>query len=103
MSTTTETKKRTKRSFSMEGKHIHWSIDKHTLFLEIKMKNADYETANVNLPPKQLGRCNNWYVSFEDDEIVSFHANWDIRKIKKKLENIENITAELSSLAIDDT
>jgi hypothetical protein len=92
-----------RRSYSIDGKYIEWSRDKYRLYLTVKILETDYESGKVLLPPLELGRCDNWYFSSEEGGVLCFKSNWELRRVKDKLENIEKITTELSMYALDYT
>jgi len=91
------------KEYTVPGKCIYWILGKHTLDLEVILDWAKYEGGGLSLPPPQLGICKDWHFEISDtDSTGSFSASWSIRRVKDKLELIDNVNETITPYAIDE-
>lgn len=76
--------------YTVPGKCIYWTVNKHTLNLKIVLNYTKYESGGLTLPPVQLGKCKDWHFELSENTSI-FTSIWDIRRVKDKIELIENI------------
>jgi hypothetical protein len=92
------------KEYIVPNKCIHWTVGKHTLDLKVVFDLNKYEQSKLILPPKQMGICNNWHFElFDKNRTTIFTASWDIRRIKDKLEIIDNINEDIIPFATDNS
>lgn len=86
------------KEIRVPDKNILWIIDKYKLNLEIKLNWEKYQKSNIELPPLDFGKCNDWYFDIENSKFIAF---WDLRRVKSKLYMIDAINTRLSEYAQD--
>ena len=68
--------------------NIIWKINSYHLYLEFEL-NKDIEN-EVILPPKLLGKCDEWKIIDKNTKI--FYGKWNIKKIDKdNIDKFHNI------------
>ena len=91
------------KEYKFLGKKITWSIINNNLFLEVEIDCAKYNESGIKLPPEELGRCINWHFELLNNSITSmFVCNWDLRRVKDKLNLIDSINEKICIFAIKD-
>ena len=91
------------KEYKFVGKKITWSIVNNNLFLEVEIDCVKYNESGITLPPEELGRCINWHFELLNDSITSmFVCNWDLRRVKDKLNLIDSINEKIHIFAIKD-
>lgn len=93
------------KAYKVPTKSITWNIDrhKHTLNLTVKIYWNLYQVSENKLPPTELGITKEWKFQVnEENDIATFIASWDIRRVKEKLENIAIINDNIFTYAVDE-
>ena len=59
-----------------------WKQTRHRLILNVNLDMIIYNNSNLELPPKELGKCTDWRFEISPDEKTAlFRAAWDKRRI----------------------
>jgi hypothetical protein len=77
---------------------ITWRRTRHRLYLIAKL-NWSKCAETLILPPPEIGSCSDWRnVLSQNDEIATFRASWDLRRVNSAaLEPVSKRLAEFST------
>ena len=69
-----------------------WKQTRHRLILNVHLDMNIYNKSNLELPPKELGKCTDWRFEISSNEKTAiFRAAWDRRRVNGvELTSIEN-------------
>ena len=61
---------------------INWTVTRYNIFLNVNLDWIKYQANPIVLPPKELGKCNNWRFEIASDKKSAiFRASWDKRRL----------------------
>lgn len=91
------------KTYKVPAKSIIWTIKKNTLILITKIYWNMYQISDITLPPTELGVIKEWKFQInEKNDIATFTASWDIRRVKDKLEIINIINNNIFKYCVDE-
>lgn len=90
------------KEYNVPDKCIFWIVGKHSLELLVKLDWIKYEGGGLILPPDEFGRCKDWHFALGGDALTgTFSANWNIRRVRDKLDSIDDINQKIIPFALD--